>query len=401
MPTNKRDPELEAILKAPAAKPDLEASPEPVAVEVELDVLEHDPDGCDECLAQEAAEEEKLRMLEDDVEAESLEAPEAEPEKRYHRWQKCKVCRRYVSWDAPGEHCDQGCGERITPDEALVLLEPLFEIWTDDHAITDRLYPPVYEAELKVDARDFRTFLGQIGALADECRLVLEDDGLHVKVVDPAHVAMIDVVFPKAHLWSYVRPKVVPEAGTELFFGVDVTRFLEALGKRKDAMYVAFRFGPGAMAERAVVRQEGYVRDVALVDTSGMSDPKVPLLNMTASFETPVETLIQVVKDAASISDHIRITVATDGVEFLAEGDVDKMRATFPFGQDGVVRGPTGNERASSLYPLDYLTTIVKALKAKDAFATVSLGTDYPLKIEWDGPVTKGTYLLAPRIESP
>ena len=53
---------------------------------------------------------------------------------------------------------------------------------------------------------------------------------------------------------------------------------------------------------------------------------------------------------------------------------------------------------ATSLFPLDYLAAFVKSVKTQSL--VVQLGTDYPIRMDWDG-ATKGTYLCGPRIETP
>jgi prefoldin subunit 5 len=81
-----------------------------------------------------------------------------------------------------------------------------------------------------------------------------------------------------------------------------------------------------------------------------------------------------------------------------AEGDVDKVSLDLEAVVD-YVQGEEG--RATSLFPLDYLAAFVKAVRdAKVEEIVLQLGTDYPIRVDWDGAV-KGTYLCAPRIETP
>jgi proliferating cell nuclear antigen len=142
-------------------------------------------------------------------------------------------------------------------------------------------------------------------------------------------------------------------------------------------------------------------RTMSLVDTDGMADPRVPALNLPASFAVPGDILMEAVKSCASISDHVRFTIEADGTGLgapvftvLAQGDVDTWSASY---QDEVEWVRRTADKHTSLFPLDYLTNVLKTVKQNRL--TISLGTDYPIRLDWEG-VTKGTVLVAPRIES-
>lgn len=54
-------------------------------------------------------------------------------------------------------------------------------------------------------------------------------------------------------------------------------------------------------------------------------------------------------------------------------------------------------EKHRSLFPLDYLGRFIK--RVKDEELRIRLGTDYPMRVDWEG-ATQGTYLLSPRVEA-
>ncbi len=92
-----------------------------------------------------------------------------------------------------------------------------------------------------------------------------------------------------------------------------------------------------------------------------------------------------------------RLTATRNGLSVSAEGDVDKVSIDFRRGENVKVELEGPGEIYSSLFVLDYLTSCLKTVN-REALV-VRLGTDYPVRVGWDG-TTKGTYLCAPRIES-
>ncbi len=117
-------------------------------------------------------------------------------------------------------------------------------------------------------------------------------------------------------------------------------------------------------------------------------------MNLPAKLTVAAEDLLEAVKACATVSDHVRLTATAEGLNVLAEGDVDRVSLNLE-ADVAYIQGEEG--KASSLFPLDYLSAFVKA--AKSGPLAVQLGTDVPIRVDWDG-ATKGTYLCAPRIET-
>jgi len=259
------------------------------------------------------------------------------------------------------------------------------------------------EVKLRVDGKTLKTFLTQIGTMVDECKVVVRNhEGLSVKAVDPAHVAMADISLLLTSLVDLscksLNGEPFPESGQE--FGIDVDKFM-SIAKRaaKNEVSILYRNDPKEAFETAFATE---MRTMNAVDTAGMSDPKIPALNLPVTFRIPAKSLLEACKAAGEISDHIRLEATFDADDrpklvVTAEGDLDKYRAEFldSIGQIEAVSRPW--VKCASFFPLDYFEKMVKSVK--DSTLTVHMGNDYPIKFEWED-VTKGTFLLAPRIES-
>jgi proliferating cell nuclear antigen len=255
---------------------------------------------------------------------------------------------------------------------------------------------PPRRFEFAFQAGPLRTFLAQVAHLVDEAKIVASKDGWHVKAVDPAHIAMIDARLTDLIDCFERRNGVLERIDGEVAFGVDVEKLLALVKKaKKDETIRLSADLPNPEDKDELTLEIGAMRrTMVAIDTADMSDPKVPVLNLRAKVEIAAETLLEAAKACEDITDHVRLTATREGLNVYGEGDVDTMSMDFRHGDE--VQVETG-DRYTSLFPLDYLMAFLKVVK--DEKLVVQLDTDYPVRVDWDG-VTKGTYLLAPRIES-
>jgi len=260
--------------------------------------------------------------------------------------------------------------------------------------------------EFSVNVGTLKAFVSEIVVLADECKITIEPiDGLKVKLVDPAHIAMIDtgIALEVFENWT-----VTPSNAYIGSFGVDLEKlkvYLKAF-KAKDKDTV-LSVKVDIDSRRMTIDGPTGSRTISLIDDTGVSEPKVPNL------ELPTELIIKdakafraALKMASEISDHIALRYDGNLRELWleCEGDADKMASkleievikseasTVQKTIDGEVQR-IQSEDSKSLFPLEYLNNLAKGLP--DGFK-ICLGNDYPVKIV-SGRTTK---LLAPRIES-
>ncbi len=244
----------------------------------------------------------------------------------------------------------------------------------------------MFQAKIRSDT--LKGIVNIISTLVDEAKFNISPEGLNLKAVDPAHVAMIDLNVKKEAFEEY--------SADETKIGVD-------LDKIKDVLKLA---SSGDMVEmsqdeeksRLVMKVGNIVRRMNLVDTSSMSDPRVPELNLPAVVELAVGEIQKGIKAAESVSDHIALTAEEGYFELYSEGDTDSVNLRLEKDQ---LKEISVEGKARSLFPLDYFSNLVKAIPS-DTSVRINLGNNYPVKIMFNLADGKGNvgYLLAPRIES-
>lgn len=224
--------------------------------------------------------------------------------------------------------------------------------------------------------------------LVDEAKIQISKEGLSLRAVDPAHVAMVDISIGAKAFESY--------EAEDLELGLDLEKLKDIMKLAAGADTVKMEYNKDS--HRLVFTIGNLVRRMSLVDTAGMPDPKVPNLNLPNKVTLVVDELSRAIKGSETVSDHISINVDPEYFEVVAEGDADSLNLRL--GKEDLVSLEAG-ERTKSMFSLDYFSNMVKAVKSGEN-VTLNLGSDYPVKMEFDMAGGNGhcVYLLAPRIES-
>ena len=233
----------------------------------------------------------------------------------------------------------------------------------------------MFSADLKSDT--LKGLVNIISTLIDEVKFTITPEGMTLKAVDAAHVAMIEMEVEKCAFDKYEAEDC--EIGLDLDKVKDVLKLAasgDVIGMEQDDTHGRLVFKVGNITRR-----------MNLVDTTTMSDPKVPQLSLTAKISLPVDELQKGIRAADKISDHITLKAGPGYFDMFCEGDTDSVSLHL----DG----------ASVEFPLDYFSNIIKAIPAGTT-VMVELDNDYPVKLVFslaDGNA-RVNYLLAPRIES-
>ncbi len=243
----------------------------------------------------------------------------------------------------------------------------------------------MFAADLKSDT--LKAMVNIISTLIDEVKFTVKQDGMTLKAVDAAHVAMIEMNISDKAFESYSAED------TEL--GLDLEKVKGVLKLAGSGEII--RMEQDDATGKLVFKVGNITRRMSLIDTSGMSDPKVPQLSLTANIDVPAEELQKGIRAVESISDHIILKAGPEFFELSCEGDTDSVSLRL----DKSVATIDTTTDVCSMFPPDYLANIIKAIPSGTR-VTIELDNDYPVKLVFalaNGEV-KVDYLLAPRIES-
>ena len=240
----------------------------------------------------------------------------------------------------------------------------------------------------KVRSEVLKGIIDVTSTLVNEVKFNINSKGISIRAVDPAHVAMVDL---------HVDKKAFEEFNAddnELGIDIDKLGSIMRLSSSGDVVNLEY----DEKTNRLIVKIGNLVRKMALIDTAGMPDPKMPNLNLPAKIVLKASELSRGVRASEAVSDHLALSVTKEYFELFAEGDTDTVNLKLPKDLLLEINAP---EKCKSLFSIDYFSNMIKSIKGEDP-VTILLGTDNPTRLEFDFAENKGhvTYLLAPRIET-
>ena len=244
----------------------------------------------------------------------------------------------------------------------------------------------IFQVEVKSEI--LKEVLNVVSTLVDEAKFNINETGISLRAVDPAHVAMIDLKIKSAAFENY--------KASESELGIDISKLNDVLKLANPNDVVSINHNEDK--NKLILKVQNITRSMALVDTTGMVEPKVPNLSLPVKVVISTKELTQGIKASEAVSDHISLSATPDGFELSSEGDTDAVKLQLP---KDLLEELKCKENVKSLFSLDYFSNMIKSASSSQA-VTMNLGTDFPVKIEFTIADTNGevNYLLAPRIES-
>lgn len=254
-----------------------------------------------------------------------------------------------------------------------------------NHSDTDEQH---LNAEIPVGR--FRQYINAINGIVDEGKLRFDQDGLQIKAVDPANVAMIEGrLYDTAFSFYDVSEGVI---------GVNIRRLAKLLELAPDESTVQIQLTEFKKYKIHVGNfewTEGWIGPDSI-----RWEPDLPDLDLTAEFTVPGDELNQAVEYAQFIR---------DGTHSVFEFDDSKTAFTVSTQgktADGEYRiGPADGLEvnrygyARSTYSNDYLRDCMAGVP-DGVNVTLELGEEFPYKMHY--PIEEGQVeaLQAPRIQS-
>jgi proliferating cell nuclear antigen len=240
-----------------------------------------------------------------------------------------------------------------------------------------------------INAEIFKDSIASLAVIVDEVRFRIKPEGISVKAVDPANVAMVTFELGSSAFDEY--------SAEECEIGIDLSKITDLMGIADKGDIVRIELEDEN--HKLLIDVGGLSYNLSLLDPSTIrAEPRVPQLELPAKVVMNGTDLRHAVKAAEKISNHMLMGVSGDTFYMEAKGDTDQVR--LEMGRDQLIDLKSGEGEASSLFSLDYMTDIAKATNKVNE-VSLSLGKDFPVIIYFEIANGAGriSYLLAPRIE--
>ncbi len=245
----------------------------------------------------------------------------------------------------------------------------------------------MFKAELS-DPRLLRNSIDAISNMIDEAGISVGKEGMRLRAMDPAHVALVDFELKKEAFDRF-------EATKPMVLGLDLDRFNTILKRAGVADRIALEAGDEAAALK--IRIEGTskrVFELPLIEVSE-EELKVPSLDFPSSMELEPALLSEGIKDAEIISDHVTLKVGADAFIIEARGDLGNVEVRV---EKDKALSYECKSPCKSMFSIEYLKDMIKASDVATS-VRISLGENIPVRMDFLAAGAKLSFLLAPRVE--
>jgi len=270
-------------------------------------------------------------------------------------------------------------------------------------------------AAFATTGKPIRSLLRLPTALVKEAKLNVDPDGLSITAVDPANVGMIDLTVHADGFSGF-------QVNRDVTVGVNFKTLTSALSFARmpddDPVRIDI-LDPGGDVPRmrvAVIRPDQQMKRVtvfSLIDPDAVRDePDVPGIDLPFRATPGIDALNDAVKSLTDGHDHAGVAIDGSALVIgstmssdvqLTDSDSDDRADTAVFPNAAWIEGAEDGDGQGSLFSLDYLRDMTKALKrSKMDRVTLKFGIEYPTMLQfnhadWNA---SGQFLLAPRIQS-
>lgn len=224
--------------------------------------------------------------------------------------------------------------------------------------------------------------------IVDEVTLKVQPEGISIRAMDPAHVALVDFEMKKEAFDEYKLDEPVE-------LSVDLKTVVNVLKRVEQELVIKLKEGENTL----IFLSEGAVKkrfNIPLIEASE-ENLKVPNITFETEVELDSSLFKNAITDTSIIGEYVTIKVEGDALYFTSK--VDENVVEIRIGKESCISFK--KKDAKSHLSLEYLKDMAKISDIKTLNKVkLSLGNDLPLMLEFEGDYSRVMFFLAPRVEA-
>jgi len=238
---------------------------------------------------------------------------------------------------------------------------------------------------------EWKAIINAIGDIADEAMFICNDDGITFRGMDPAHVALLDITFPKSSFEEL-------ESHTS-FFGIRVADFGKILNAAENGDIIELQIDKNEIMNVKISGNLQMEYSLRLIEKSEVNTP-IPRVEAKSQFSLSPKAFTKIISNIEKISNHVTINALSDKIEFSGKGDIGDARIDLEKGNPDLSSFNV-SENSISAYSLEYMTKIIRSIGKACKSVNIEYGNKTPMHLLFQMPsMTKVEYYLAPRVEN-
>ena len=238
---------------------------------------------------------------------------------------------------------------------------------------------------------EWKAILNAIGDIVEEAMFIVNNDGITFRGMDAAHVALLDVTFPKSSFDEL-------DARTS-FFGLKIDDFKTVMNSAGNDDTVELNIVNEATMKVSVKGSFFTEYNLKLLPKQEVNTP-IPKSEYKSKISIEPDTLTRIISNIQHISEYMTISCDPEKVEFSAIGDVGDAKINLEKGNPEL-KELLSSELTSAVYSLEYMTKVVRDIGRASKSVNMEYSSRNPIHILFEMPsMTRVEYYLAPRVEN-
>lgn len=237
---------------------------------------------------------------------------------------------------------------------------------------------------------EWRNSLIAIGDMGDDAMFICSDEGITFRGMDPSHIALLEVNFPKS---SFLELECESS-----FFGVNVSDFTNIMTTAGDGDLVELTING---QESMKIKVDGSLKmefNLRLIERSEVNIP-MPRIEVGSKISLSPNMFAKILGNIERVSEYLMMNSLENGIEFSGKGDVGDARINLEKGNPDLPLHDIIEESISS-YDIGFMAKIIRSIGKTCKTVNIEYGNQTPMKMLFEMPsMAKAEYYLAPKVE--
>ena len=237
----------------------------------------------------------------------------------------------------------------------------------------------------------WKQIVDALATLLTEVHFVASKTGMALRQLDSSKAAMIDLTLPSGVFQDYKC-----DGEYNICLGIDELAKVSKRMASDDTLEFVLAEGDNRFEINMTGRADRQFKLQLLTPPESVT--KKPSIDLDVKAEMFTDAFKQAVKDIGVVSSYVKILAEKDSVMFRGEGDTGEAQVLLKTGEESSLFDLAAKKDSSSMYALNYLAEITKALSGDTV--TLQFSTNKPLIME--AAIAEGgkiIFVLAPRVE--
>ena len=169
----------------------------------------------------------------------------------------------------------------------------------------------ILKAKIK-NVGEWKAILSAIDEIVEEAMFICNTDGITFRGMDPTHVSLLDITFPKSSFEEL--------ESTTTFFGVRTSEFKNILSSANDGDTVELQIEDEGNLRVLINGTLSMTFTLRLIEKTETNTP-VPKVKPNSQIDLTPATLTRIITNLEKVSEYVTIKSFSDRVEFSGKGD--------------------------------------------------------------------------------